>query len=173
MGILSTAFDHVVLGKYWQIWSERANFVKEPSFLFLIYLYARIYAIIYIKGDGCFISPIISKREEKNHTHTHTRRSDMRTRRGLCHPRVMNRCVENSSGRVAKRRKLDLGDYRKILKTSPEATGGYDFFDALPDDLVLSVLGKLSSTAACPADFVNVLTTYVFLFFIFAFLLLE
>ncbi|KAG6396426.1 hypothetical protein SASPL_142576 [Salvia splendens] len=84
----------------------------------------------------------------------------MRTRRGLCYPRVMNRCVENSSGGVAKRRKVELaGDCRKIFETSPEVAGGCDFFDALPDDLVLSVLGKLSSTAACPADFVNVLTT--------------
>lgn len=89
----------------------------------------------------------------------------------MCYPRVMN---ENSNGRVAKRRKLELaGDCRKILKTTPEAAGGCDFFDALPDDLVLSVLGKLSSTAACPADFVNVLMTYVFLFFLFAFLLVE
>lgn len=34
-----------------------------------------------------------------------------------------------------------------------------DFFDELPDDLVLSILGKLSSSAGSPADFVNVLIT--------------
>ncbi|KAH6768977.1 HCP-like superfamily protein with MYND-type zinc finger [Perilla frutescens var. frutescens] len=72
----------------------------------------------------------------------------------------MNMCVENSGSRVVKRRKLELaGDCRKRLRTSPEIAGGCDFFDALPDDLVLSVLGKLSSTAACPADFISVLMT--------------
>lgn len=40
-----------------------------------------------------------------------------------------------------------------------------DFFEALPDDLVVSILCKLSSTATCSADFINVLITYVPLFF--------
>lgn len=50
---------------------------------------------------------------------------------------------------------------RKKLKVSPEIdTGGCDFFDALPDDIVLSILCKLSSTASCPPDFINLLITY-------------
>ncbi|KAG8383298.1 hypothetical protein BUALT_Bualt05G0170100 [Buddleja alternifolia] len=86
----------------------------------------------------------------------------MRTRRGQCYPKVMNMCAEND--RLMKRRKLEVaGDRiscRKKMKTSPEvAGGGCDFFDTLPDDLVLSILSKLSSTAASPADFVNVLIT--------------
>ncbi|KAK4423946.1 F-box protein [Sesamum alatum] len=86
----------------------------------------------------------------------------MRTRRGLCYPKVMNRCVDDNIGMV-KRRKVELAGEkpgcRKKLKTSPEVAGECDFFDALPDDLVLSILCKLSSTAACPADFINVLIT--------------
>lgn len=34
-----------------------------------------------------------------------------------------------------------------------------DYFDALPDDLVVSVLSKLSSTASSPSHFINVLLT--------------
>lgn len=32
-------------------------------------------------------------------------------------------------------------------------------FDSLPDDLVISILCKLSSSASCPSDFINVLIT--------------
>lgn len=50
---------------------------------------------------------------------------------------------------------------RKRIKASPEfaAGGGTDLFDSLPDDLVISILTKLSSTARCPSDFINVLIT--------------
>nr|KYP52940.1 F-box protein At1g67340 family [Cajanus cajan] len=49
---------------------------------------------------------------------------------------------------------------RKRLKKTPEKPAGdYDFFDSLPDDLVISIFCKLSSTAASPSDFVNVLIT--------------
>ncbi|GFP96407.1 F-box protein at1g67340 [Phtheirospermum japonicum] len=78
----------------------------------------------------------------------------MRTRRGACYPKVMNARV--------KTRKAELAavDCRKKLRFSPEIDGERcDFFDVLPDDLVLSILSKLSSTAACPADFINVLIT--------------
>ncbi|CAA0818329.1 F-box protein [Striga hermonthica] len=47
----------------------------------------------------------------------------------------------------------------KRIRASPEIGGGYDFFEALPDDIVLCILGKLSSTAGCPADFISVLIT--------------
>ncbi|KAL7110069.1 hypothetical protein ACP275_05G001900 [Erythranthe tilingii] len=82
----------------------------------------------------------------------------MRTRRGLCYPRVMNMCVENNN-RVVKRRKVEPAGCRKKFKTSPEIPGGCDFFDALPDDLVLCILRKLSFTASSPADFISVLIT--------------
>ncbi|KHN44439.1 F-box protein [Glycine soja] len=46
---------------------------------------------------------------------------------------------------------------RKRQKTSPDKTS--DCFDSLPDDLVLSILCKLSSTATSPSDFISVLIT--------------
>lgn len=36
----------------------------------------------------------------------------------------------------------------------------HDLFDTLPDDLVLSILAKLASTASCPADLISLLLTY-------------
>jgi hypothetical protein len=50
---------------------------------------------------------------------------------------------------------------RKRNRKSPEIAGKCDLFDALPDDLVISILCKLSSSAGCPSDFINVLITYV------------
>ncbi|XP_071703078.1 F-box protein At1g67340-like [Rutidosis leptorrhynchoides] len=43
---------------------------------------------------------------------------------------------------------------RKRLKLSPSH---YNLFDNLPDDIVLLILAKLSSTADCPTDFVTTL----------------
>ncbi|XP_051122679.1 F-box protein At1g67340-like [Andrographis paniculata] len=88
----------------------------------------------------------------------------MRTRRGLYYPRVMDIRVDENCNRLVKRRKLEsvAGEKmrcRKLLDVSEEIDGGNEFFDALPDDLVLCILGKLSSSAQCPADFVNVLIT--------------
>ncbi|XP_059657407.1 F-box protein At1g67340-like [Cornus florida] len=34
-----------------------------------------------------------------------------------------------------------------------------DLFDVLPDDILIFILSKLSSTARCPSDFINVLVT--------------
>ncbi|XP_059643405.1 F-box protein At1g67340-like isoform X2 [Cornus florida] len=34
-----------------------------------------------------------------------------------------------------------------------------DLFDGLPDDIIISILCKLSSTARCPSDFINILLT--------------
>ncbi|EPS64401.1 hypothetical protein M569_10380, partial [Genlisea aurea] len=49
---------------------------------------------------------------------------------------------------------------RKKERVSPDAgERRCDFFDALPDDLVVCILSKLSSTARCPADFVSILIT--------------
>ncbi|XP_027342428.1 F-box protein At1g67340-like [Abrus precatorius] len=49
---------------------------------------------------------------------------------------------------------------RKRQKKTPQKTpADYDFFESLPDDLVISIFCKLSSTATSPSDFVNVLIT--------------
>ncbi|XP_057776964.1 F-box protein At1g67340-like [Salvia miltiorrhiza] len=82
----------------------------------------------------------------------------MRTRRGLCYPKAADFCVDD---RLLKRRKVEAAAGVQVegRKRSPESGGRPDFFDSLPDDLVLSVLCKLSSTAGCPADFLNVLIT--------------
>ena len=50
---------------------------------------------------------------------------------------------------------------RKRQRISRENAGKSDLFDALPDDLVISILCKLSSTARCPSDLISVLITYV------------
>ncbi|KAG5015292.1 hypothetical protein JHK82_020986 [Glycine max] len=95
----------------------------------------------------------------------------MRTRRGACYPGVVSRMCSNV--RVTKKKSKDLhmhmhvpaGDSiiysRKKQKKTPEklAAGRYDFFESLPDDLVISIFCKLSSTATKPSDFVNVLIT--------------
>nr|DAD34250.1 TPA_asm: hypothetical protein HUJ06_004890 [Nelumbo nucifera] len=48
---------------------------------------------------------------------------------------------------------------RKKTRTALENVRESDFFDGLPDDLIVCILCKLSSTARCPADFINVLIT--------------
>ncbi|XP_051116620.1 F-box protein At1g67340-like [Andrographis paniculata] len=86
----------------------------------------------------------------------------MRTRRGLCYSRDMDEfCGEEISCNGRKRRKVagEVVDCSKRTRFAPDAGGERDFFDDLPDDLVLCILCKLSSTAGCPADFVNVLMT--------------
>ncbi|EEF47469.1 F-box protein At1g67340 [Ricinus communis] len=93
----------------------------------------------------------------------------MKTRRGLCYPRTDALDLDK---RLVKRRKLGeiiaaataTGEQmvcRKRQRLSPEKIAGdkTDFFYALPDDLVTCILCKLSSSASCPSDFVNVLAT--------------
>ncbi|KAI4336319.1 hypothetical protein L6164_014858 [Bauhinia variegata] len=48
---------------------------------------------------------------------------------------------------------------RRPLRYSHKVTDKYDLFDDLPDDLVVFILSKLSSTASSPSDFINVLLT--------------
>ena len=89
----------------------------------------------------------------------------MRTRRGLCYPRV----VEDKNMRVVKQMRdfaAEQVSYQKRSRNSSDIAGKRDLFDALPDDLVISILCKLSSSATCPFDFANVLLTYVLLFFL-------
>ncbi|KAJ0038989.1 hypothetical protein Pint_23727 [Pistacia integerrima] len=85
----------------------------------------------------------------------------MRTKRGLCYPNLVDVCLDQRV--VFKKRRVITGERkmvcRKRPKLSPGMPGECDLFDALPDDLVVSILCKLSSTARCPSDFVNVLMT--------------
>ncbi|XP_022734161.1 F-box protein At1g67340-like [Durio zibethinus] len=81
----------------------------------------------------------------------------MRTRRGLCYPKA-----DVFVDRIVVKRRDFAGDNmgcRKRQRFSPEIAGKSDFFDALPDDLIISILCKLSSTARCPSDLINVLIT--------------
>ncbi|KAF5449333.1 hypothetical protein F2P56_029793 [Juglans regia] len=92
----------------------------------------------------------------------------MRTRRGLCYPRVGcggggDVFLFSEKTEVVKKRRRDFsGEHmvcRKRKRNSSVVAGKSDLFDALPDDLVISILCKLSSTAGCPSDFINVLIT--------------
>ncbi|ONI29996.1 hypothetical protein PRUPE_1G225800 [Prunus persica] len=92
----------------------------------------------------------------------------MRTRGGVCYPRV------GGAGDVCfqKKRKKDFAGERCVCrkrnKLSPETTTGrerssssssssasVDLFDSLPDDLLILILSKLSSTANSPSDFIS------------------
>ena len=87
----------------------------------------------------------------------------MRTRRGFCYPRLEGDVsFQNMSMVVKKRRDFTAEQMasRKRNRNSPEIATR-DLFETLPDDLVISILCKLSSTASCPSDFTNVLITYV------------
>ncbi|CAL2230727.1 unnamed protein product [Prunus armeniaca] len=96
----------------------------------------------------------------------------MRTRGGVCYPRV------GGAGDVCfqKKRKKDFAGERCVCrkrnKISPETTTGrerasssssstasVDLFDSLPDDLLILILSKLSSTANSPSDFISALIT--------------
>ncbi|KAG6601598.1 F-box protein, partial [Cucurbita argyrosperma subsp. sororia] len=88
----------------------------------------------------------------------------MRTRRGLCYPRLQSPFF--SDNRVRKRTHeaaaaaADRQFCRKRNKPSPDIkTPTSDLFDSLPDDLVISILSKLSSAASSPSEFINILLT--------------
>ncbi|PQQ17391.1 F-box protein [Prunus yedoensis var. nudiflora] len=49
--------------------------------------------------------------------------------------------------------------HRKKLRSSRRTTAKSDFFDGLPDDLVVFILCKLSSSASSPSDLINTLIT--------------
>ncbi|XP_021829631.1 F-box protein At1g67340 [Prunus avium] len=89
----------------------------------------------------------------------------MRTRGGVCYPRV------GGAGDVCfqKKRKKDFTGERCVCrkrnKLSPEtsssssssssSSASVDLFDSLPDDLLILILSKLSSTANSPSDFIS------------------
>ncbi|KAJ6820056.1 putative LRR receptor-like serine/threonine-protein kinase [Iris pallida] len=76
----------------------------------------------------------------------------MRTRSGLSYPKPD---LVKSSEKKRKRRcgeeNIGIGGKKQSKKV--------DFFDGLPDDLVLSILSKLSSSAQSPSDIVSMMMT--------------
>ena len=85
----------------------------------------------------------------------------MRTRGGVYYPRAV--VEDEKMKRVTKKRKVCLATGKAMVcrKRTKMIPVGPDLFDDLPDDLVLSILSKLGSTANCSSDFINVLITYV------------
>ncbi|XP_022998094.1 F-box protein At1g67340 [Cucurbita maxima] len=85
----------------------------------------------------------------------------MRTRRGLCYPRLD--AAFFSDNRVRKRThdaSADRHFCRKRNKLSPDIkTPTSDLFDSLPDDLVISILSKLGAAASSSSEFINILLT--------------
>ncbi|CAL0306355.1 unnamed protein product [Lupinus luteus] len=97
----------------------------------------------------------------------------MRTRSGVCYPEpgVVSTKMCSSYYGVPKRKKKDMHqninprDSSNLINKRQKncqkktTTKGCDFFECLPDDLVISIFIKLSSTATSPSDFVSVLIT--------------
>ncbi|KAM7269677.1 hypothetical protein ACFE04_025174 [Oxalis oulophora] len=96
----------------------------------------------------------------------------MKTRRGFSYPRdvTLTATVKRRDFFLVREReqqRLMINHNRKKRRISPVTAGeddgrrncNEDLFDSLPDDLVISILCKLSSTANSPSDFVNVLIT--------------
>ncbi|CAI9093200.1 OLC1v1028640C1 [Oldenlandia corymbosa var. corymbosa] len=70
--------------------------------------------------------------------------------------------AERMDGRRRKAAKLVFSSSPATTDRADKVDGGMgcsDFFEALPDDLVVFILSKLTATATCPADFINVLIT--------------
>lgn len=88
-----------------------------------------------------------------------------------CFERKRAGAATATSTSVVKRRRRDSAPggegvamfRRKRRRSSPRGPGGgggRDFFDDLPDDLVLSVLSRVGASASAPPDLINVLLTY-------------
>ena len=78
----------------------------------------------------------------------------------LCYPRV----VEDMNMRGLKRMRdfaTEQVSYQKRSRNSSDIAGNCYSFNSLPNDLIRSILCKLS-----PSDFANILLTYVLLFFL-------
>lgn len=86
----------------------------------------------------------------------------MRTRTGACYP---DPGIVTKMCSFGKRKPRDTVFCAKRHKKCSEkkTTTDYDFFESLPDDIVISIFCRLSSTATSPSDFVSVLLTFVFL----------
>ncbi|XP_058731791.1 F-box protein At1g67340-like [Vicia villosa] len=86
----------------------------------------------------------------------------MRTRRGSCY---LESEIVTKMCSLGKRKK-DMHISKKTIfcgkrpkKCLEKTSSEYDFFEALPDDIVISIFCRLSSTATSPSDFVTVLST--------------
>ncbi|KAL8121334.1 F-box protein At1g67340-like [Apium graveolens] len=79
----------------------------------------------------------------------------MRTRRGSCYPREQGTCLQEN----VTKRKNEFNRDHLSTQISQKRSKKIDYLDILPDDLVLSILCKLGSTAESPADFGRVLMT--------------
>ncbi|KAL4573793.1 hypothetical protein LXL04_020610 [Taraxacum kok-saghyz] len=84
----------------------------------------------------------------------------MRTRRGISYP---NMCCEKrrTDTNIVEEKTIQSRKRLKLSSGTPAVTvsGQSDILDTLPDDILLLILAKVGSTAACPADFVCVLST--------------
>lgn len=93
----------------------------------------------------------------------------MQTRSGSAYAKPQSE-VGGWGGRKERESKRRRGQVREDFSgkrrrcSSPAAEGSdgqkLDLFDGLPDDIVVCILCKLSSSAACPADLINILLTY-------------
>lgn len=81
---------------------------------------------------------------------------NMRTRRGLCYPGEEKEERKRQSNLGGNQTVVSRKRPRKLAEKS-----GFDLFNTLPDDLVLSILAKLSSSVSSPSEFINILLTYV------------
>ncbi|KAF8378007.1 hypothetical protein HHK36_029340 [Tetracentron sinense] len=79
----------------------------------------------------------------------------MRTRRGVYYSKV-EICKLKRRRDIAGEEEIII---RKRSRTSSATAGNFEFFNGLPDDLIVSILCKLSSTAGSPSDFISALLT--------------
>lgn len=94
----------------------------------------------------------------------------MRKRRGIWYPTLQCaaqwRAVddeETSGGSRKRRRGLSSVEIHSERMAAAESVvdDKPDLFDGLPDDLIISILSKISGSAASPSNFVSVKMTYV------------
>lgn len=82
----------------------------------------------------------------------------MRTRAGCCYPSESATAMEKCKRKRQMTGREEMSEKR--LRREPNSgPPGVNHFDDIPDDLLISVLAKLSCSAKCPADFMNVLLT--------------
>ncbi|KAG0456602.1 hypothetical protein HPP92_024390 [Vanilla planifolia] len=85
----------------------------------------------------------------------------MNTRRGPSYPKTNLAAAVAAAGGMGIRQKrlYGGGTTRELRKRARKATRSVDFFDGLPDDLLLFILSNLSANAGDPADVINVFLT--------------
>ncbi|KAK4758109.1 hypothetical protein SAY87_019410 [Trapa incisa] len=86
-------------------------------------------------------------------------REGMRTRRGFSYGACEGVCSDVGAAVVVKKSTRQRREEETGFAGCKRQRRAADRFDALPDDLVLSILSKLSATARRPSDFISVLLT--------------